>query len=87
MSKSTQIINPENMDQLLEFANAMSKSGLVPNDYQGRPNNIVVAVQWGSEVGLAPILPDNCFSIIGSTDLTVTIIPKTIRININADFL
>ena len=55
MSKSTQIINPENMDQLLEFANAMSKSGLVPNDYQGRPNNIVVAVQWGSEVGLAPM--------------------------------
>ena len=33
----------------------MSKSGLVPNDYQGRPNNIVVAVQWGSEVGLAPM--------------------------------
>ena len=64
MSKSTQIINPENMDQLLEFANAMSKSGLVPNDYQGRPNNIVVAVQWGSEVGLAPMQALQNISVI-----------------------
>ena len=43
----------------------MSKSGLVPNDYQGRPNNIVVAVQWGSEVGLAPMRVQNISVING----------------------
>ena len=60
----TAIIDPKSMSELLEFANAMSKSGLVPNDYQGKPNNIVVAVQWGSEIGLAPMQALQNISVI-----------------------
>lgn len=60
----TAIIDPKSMPELMEFATAMSKSGLVPNDYQGKPNNIVVAVQWGSEIGLAPMQALQNISVI-----------------------
>ena len=45
--------------------------------------------EWESffESFLSAKIFDNCFSIIGSTDLAATIMPKTIKINIKADFL
>lgn len=61
---ATAIIDPKSMPELIAFAEAMSKSGLVPNDYQGKPNNIVVAVQWGSEIGLAPMQALQNISVI-----------------------
>ena len=60
----TQIIKPTNLTELMEFSQALAKSGLVPNDYQGKPNNIVVALQWGSEIGLAPMQALQNISVI-----------------------
>jgi len=36
----------------------------VPKDYQGKPENILVAVQWGREVGLGPLQALQNISVI-----------------------
>ena len=50
-----QMLEPTNLKEAKEFAETLSKSGLVPKDFQGKPANILVAVQWGYEIGLAPM--------------------------------
>lgn len=50
-----QILEPTNLQEAKDFAEVLSKSGLVPREYQGKPANILVAVQWGNEIGLAPM--------------------------------
>ena len=50
-----QILEPTNLKEAQEFATTLSKSGLVPKDFQNKPANILVAVQWGYEIGLAPM--------------------------------
>ena len=46
---------PRDLSQALEFADRLAKSTLVPKDFQNNPGNILVAVQWGMEIGLQPM--------------------------------
>lgn len=46
---------PKTLEEALRFADILSKSELVPKDYQGRPANAFVAIQWGQEIGLQPL--------------------------------
>lgn len=46
---------PQDLDQALKFADMLSKSNIVPKDFQNNPGNILVAVQWGMELGLQPL--------------------------------
>lgn len=46
---------PRSLDQALDLANMLASSSLVPKDYQRSPGNILVAIQWGAEVGLKPL--------------------------------
>ena len=46
---------PQDLDQALRFADMLSKSNIVPKDFQNNPGNILVAVQWGMELGLQPM--------------------------------
>lgn len=46
---------PQSLDEAMRFADILSKSSIVPKDYQGSPGNVLVAVQWGAEIGLAPM--------------------------------
>lgn len=46
---------PQDLAQALQFADIMSKSSIVPKEFIGNPGNILVAVQWGMELGLQPI--------------------------------
>ena len=48
-------LQPQTMDEAIKFAEVISKSALVPKEYQGKPANTLVAVQWGMELGLAPL--------------------------------
>src|SRR5215471_11629599 len=57
-------IRPSNIMELERFANMAAKSNLVPRDYQGRPDNIMVAIQMGSELGLAPLQSLQNISVI-----------------------
>ena len=42
-------------DQLQRFAQIASKSGMVPTQYVNKPDAVFIAVQMGSELGLAPL--------------------------------
>jgi len=46
---------PQNFEQALTFANYLAESTMVPKEFQGKPGNCLVAMQWGAEVGLQPL--------------------------------
>lgn len=46
---------PRDIKEALAFAEMLSKSNMVPKDFVGNPGNILVAVQWGMELGLQPM--------------------------------
>lgn len=46
---------PETLNEAMEFSKILSQSAMIPRDYQGKPANVLVAVQWGMELGLAPM--------------------------------
>jgi len=39
----------------MRFSDMLAKSQMVPKAYQGKPEDVLVAVQWGRELGLAPL--------------------------------
>jgi hypothetical protein len=49
------VLTPTNFDQLTIFAAMAARSGLVPKDYAGKAEAIMIAVQLGSELGLSPM--------------------------------
>lgn len=49
------ILNPQTLDEALKMADIISRSNLVPKDFQGNPGNILIAMQWGMELGMAPL--------------------------------
>ena len=46
---------PKSMGEAIEFSKMISSSGMVPAAYKGKPQDILVAIQWGYEVGLQPM--------------------------------
>jgi hypothetical protein len=46
---------PANYDDAVKISKTLSASQLVPKDYQGKPENVFVAIAWGQELGLAPL--------------------------------
>ena len=48
-------LSPQTFDQALTFAQYLAESDLVPKDFKGKPGNCLIAVQWGSELGLKPL--------------------------------
>ncbi len=46
---------PQNIDEALRMADIMAKASIVPKDYQNNPGNILIAIQWGQEIGLPPL--------------------------------
>jgi hypothetical protein len=49
------LFQPRSFGELLEFCKMVAASGIVPEIYQGNPGAILVAIQMGAEVGLAPM--------------------------------
>jgi hypothetical protein len=43
------------MGEAMEFSKLISQSNMVPTAYKGKPADVLVAVQWGAELGLAPL--------------------------------
>lgn len=48
-------LTPQSLEAAMEMANLLAKSNMVPKDYIGNPGNIIVAIQWGAEIGLPPL--------------------------------
>ena len=48
-------LTPTNLTEAMQLAEILAQSTIVPKDYQRNPGNILVAIQWGAELGLAPM--------------------------------
>jgi hypothetical protein len=48
-------LTPRSLAEAMQLAEIMAKSDLVPKDYHGKPGNVLIAVQMGLELGLAPM--------------------------------
>ena len=55
MMSKVSILEPTNLGEAMEFAKQISSSSMVPKQYQGNPTNTLIAMQWGYEIGLAPM--------------------------------
>ena len=48
-------LSPQTFEQAMTFSNMLAESDLVPKDFKGKPGNCLIAMQWGSELGLKPL--------------------------------
>lgn len=48
-------LSPRTFEQALTFADYLAQSDMVPKDFQRKPGNCLIAMQWGSELGLKPL--------------------------------
>jgi len=55
---------PQTLGEAMDFSHMLAKSQMVPKQYQGKPEDIMVAVQWGCEIGLAPMQALQNISVI-----------------------
>jgi hypothetical protein len=46
---------PRNLAEAMDYAKLIADTEMVPKDYRGKPGNVLVAVQMGAEIGLAPM--------------------------------
>jgi len=46
---------PRTLDEAFRLADMLAQSDLVPKDFQRKPGNVMIAMQWGMEVGLKPL--------------------------------
>jgi hypothetical protein len=55
---------PTTFSEAKTFAGELAASNLVPKAYAGKPLDILVAIQWGNEIGLAPMQALQNISVI-----------------------
>ena len=48
-------LTPKDLGEAMQLADLMSQSEMVPKDYQGKPANVLIAVQMGAELGFKPV--------------------------------
>ena len=48
-------LRPRTFEEAYRFANIMAESDLIPKEFQKKPANVLVAVQLGMELGVAPM--------------------------------
>lgn len=46
---------PTTLTEAMAFSEMLAKSSMVPRAYQGKAEDVLVAMQWGREIGLAPL--------------------------------
>ena len=47
-------LTPKTLSEAMEYAKIIANSSMVPKNFQGRPGDVLVAVQMGVELGLPP---------------------------------
>ncbi|KVN25598.1 hypothetical protein WJ63_15830 [Burkholderia pyrrocinia] len=48
-------LSPRSLEEAMKFAGLLADSSIVPKDFIGKPGNVLVAIQWGMELGLKPM--------------------------------
>ncbi len=54
----------ETFDRAWKFSQMIARSDFAPKDYKGKPENVLLAIQMGSEVGLKPMQALQNISVI-----------------------
>lgn len=49
------IIEPKNMNEAMQFSEMLAASNMVPASFKGKAGDVLVAIQWGLEIGLKPL--------------------------------
>lgn len=62
--KPTFSLAPQNIEEALKFSDYLAKSTIVPKDFANNPGNILVAIQWGMELGLQPMQAMQSIAVI-----------------------
>jgi len=60
------ILRPSSFSELAQFAGMAAKSAMVPPAFRGKPEDIMLAVQMGSELGLAPMQALQSIAVINN---------------------
>lgn len=55
------------LEAQMAYASEIAKSGLIPETFRKRPENILVAIEWGRELGLTPIASLNEIYVVHGT--------------------
>src|ERR1051325_3957629 len=54
-SQARGFMNPETVKEGMDLAQWIAKSDLAPKDFKDKPQNVLIAMQMGLEVGLSPM--------------------------------
>lgn len=49
------MLSPQNFEQTQRFAEAIAGSQFAPSNYRGKPNDVLIAMQMGAELGFQPM--------------------------------
>ncbi len=49
------MLQPQNLKEAMEFSKMIASSEMIPTNYRNKPNDVLCAIQWGNEIGLAPL--------------------------------
>jgi len=58
------VVTGASLESRIHYADVLSHAGLVPRDYQGKPANVLYAVETGTMLGIHPIAAINGINII-----------------------
>lgn len=64
VNMSTSLLAPENFEHWQRVANMMAKSNMVPKNYQDKMQDVLLAMEYGSSLGLAPLAAVQNIAII-----------------------
>ena len=65
-AKNGFLMNPQSLDEAMRFAEMLAASKLVPSAYKDKPADVLVACQWGAEIGLPPLQALQSIAVINS---------------------
>ncbi len=54
-ARASAALLPRSLDDAIKLAQLLAESDLVPREYRGKPGNVLVALQYGMELGLHPM--------------------------------
>lgn len=60
------LMEPQSLNEAMELANMLASSNLVPKPYQNKPADVLVACQWGAEIGLPPLQALQSIAVINN---------------------
>lgn len=57
-------LQPKNLQEAMKICEYLASSSMVPKQYQGEPEDILVAINFGQEVGLKPLQSLNSVAVV-----------------------